>query len=184
MEMWFKFLILGVIIGSNNFATALALGSLGQRDRWRQILSVFALFEFGIPLVGLWLGRHASQMISGQIDWLGPTLLAGLGIWTIFETTRDSRTQEKLARWLTSWRGLFLLSAGLSVDNLIVGFGLGLSGFQPFTLATIIMIFSVTFAWIGLQLGERVRHNYETQAELLAGCLLLGLAYADWAGIL
>lgn len=182
--MWLKLLILGAVIGANNFATALALGSLGQKDRRARILTVFALFEFTVPLIGLWLGRHVSGMIADHADWLGPVLLAALGLWTLFETRRDTRTQERLARWLTGWRGLVLLSAGLSADNLVAGFGLGLGGFEPLRLASVIMVCSVSFAWIGLELGGRVRRNYETAAEITAGLLLIALAYATWTGLL
>ena len=182
--MWFSILILGAVIGANNFATALALGSLGQEARRGRILMVFALFEFTVPLVGIWLGQRMSEMVAGHAHWLGPALLAGLGVWTIFEATRDTRSQEKLARWLTSWRGLLILSAGLSLDNLVVGFGLGLGGFDPLTLASVIMFCSVAFAWIGLEIGGKARRNYETISEFVAGVLLIAVAAADWADLL
>ncbi|HUG45987.1 MAG TPA: manganese efflux pump, partial [Sphingomicrobium sp.] len=74
--MLVELLILGAIIGSNNFATALALGALGQKvRRWRIVLT-FGLFEFFIPLLGLWLGQRASGFVAGSVDWLGPALLA------------------------------------------------------------------------------------------------------------
>lgn len=177
-----ELLLLGAVIGTNNLAAALALGALGEiRRRWR-ILLVFAVFEFSVPLVGLWVGQVTSEAVSGRIDWLGPLLLTGLGIWTLFEARRKTGEQAVLARWLTSWQGIVVLSAGLSVDNLVVGFSLGLGGLSPLAMALTIMSFSVLFSWIGLEIGARSRRSYETPTEIMSGLLLLGIAWADWVG--
>ena len=170
--MWLQLAILGAVIGANNFSAALALGALGQaRRRWR-IAGTFAAFEFTVPLLGIWLGQATAEFVAGRADWLGPALLAGLGLWTLFETTRDTRDREALGAWLTGWRELVLLAAGLSVDNLVVGVSLGLEGIPPLAMAATIMGFSVTFTLIGLELGGRVRHSYETASELVSGGLL------------
>lgn len=182
--MWLELIVLGSIIGSNNFAAALSLGALGAREkRWR-ILAVFALFEFLVPLLGLWLGRQISAYAAEHAQWLGPLLLAGLGIWTLLETRRDRLGKDKLQAWLVSWWGLITLAAGLSIDNLIVGFSLGLGGVDPLALATTIAVFSVTFSLLGIEIGARVRRSFETAAEVFAGCLLLLLALGDWVGLI
>jgi putative Mn2+ efflux pump MntP len=176
-------LILGIVVGSNNFATTLALGSLGQADRRWRILLVFAVFEFGVPLLGMALGRRVSGQVADHVQWLGPLLIAGLGLWTLLVSTRHSPDAEKLARWLSSWRGLIALSAGLSVDNLVVGFGLGLGGVPVLLTATVIMVCSVAFAWTGLRLGEMGRREFESPAEAASGLLLLvvaGMIAAGW----
>ena len=180
--MWLQLLILGIVVGSNNFATTLALGSLGQNDRRGRILAVFAAFEFGVPLLGLALGRRVSDRIADQVDWLGPVLIAGLGLWTLLVSTRASPDAERLARWLSDWRGLILLSAGLSVDNLVVGFGLGLGGVPALLTATVIMTCSVGFAWMGLRLGALGRRDFERPAEAVSGLLLLAVAAMIRAG--
>jgi putative Mn2+ efflux pump MntP len=180
--MGLQLLLLGVVIGANNFATALALGALGQSARWARILSVFAAFEFTVPLVGIWIGQQVAGSVVGATGWLGPVLLAGLGVWTLYEATRPSADLQRLARWLTSWRGLVLIAAGMSLDNLVLGFGLGLGGMPPLLLATTIMVFSVGFAAIGLRLGRRARRDYETISEVITGVLLILLGAADWLG--
>lgn len=177
-----QLLILGIVVGSNNFATSLALGSLGQADRRWRILLVFAVFEVSVPLLGLALGRRISSDVAAQVDWLGPLLIAGLGFWTLFVSTRRTHDAEKLARWLSGWPGLVALSAGLSVDNLVVGFGLGLSGVPVLMTATVIMLCSVAFAWTGLRLGAMGRRDFESPAEAISGQLLLVVAWMIWSG--
>ena len=181
--MWANLLILGVIIGSNNFATALALGSLGQKVRRWRIILIFGLFEFCIPLVGLMLGQRTSKYFAGLLNWLGPTLLALLGSWTIYSALRNRQKANQLASQVTSWRGLITLSAGLSVDNLIVGFSLGLEEQEPLVLAGTIAGFSMTFAWIGLNLGHLAKENHRRFAMAATGVLLIGLAIATATGV-
>ena len=180
--MWVELLILGIVAGTNNFATALALGALGQIDRQWRILMVFVAFEFSVPLAGLAMGRRLSREVSDNIDWLAPVLIAGLGLWTLLVASRGSTDRANLARWLSSWHGLVLLSAGLSLDNLVVGFSLGLSGVPILLTATIIMLCSVTFARTGLRSGARGHRDFETPAEVASGMLLLLVAGMIWAG--
>lgn len=177
-----ELVLLGLVVGSNNFATSLALGSLGQAHRRWRILLVFAVFEFTIPLVGLALGRRASVYLADQVDWLAPVLIAGLGLWTLFEATRNAQDEDRLARWLSSWGGLIMLSAGLSLDNLVVGFSLGLGGVPILVTAAVIMVCSVGFAWTGLRLGASGRRDFEAPAEAVSGLLLLGIAWMIWIG--
>ncbi len=175
-------LILGLVIGANNFAAALALGSLGQAHRQWRILPVFALFEFGVPFIGLWLGKQVAGFLADGLGWLGPTLIALLGVWTLLEAHRETNDSERLAHTLTSWRGIIGLSAVMSLDNLVVGFGLGLGGLPVLLTATVIMFCSVAFAWAGLRLGARGRRAYQKWAKALSGLSLIAVAAADWLG--
>jgi manganese efflux pump family protein len=168
--------IFGLVIGANNLAVALALGAIGQRRNQGRILLVFAGFEFSVPLIGVWLGQQMAETLAAGADWLGPGLLAALGMATLISAQGSPRDREKLARTVTSWCGLISLSAGLSVDNLVVGFGLGLGSVSPLALAITIMCFSVVFAWIGLQVGHRVKQDYEKAGNTAAGLVLIVLA--------
>ncbi|MCA1795461.1 MAG: manganese efflux pump MntP family protein [Desulfotignum sp.] len=174
--------IFGLVIGANNLTVALALGAIGQRRNQGRILLVFGGFEFSVPLIGVWLGQQMSDTLAAHADWLGPVLVAVLGMATLISARGSSRDREKLARTVSSWRGLIILSAGLSVDNLVVGFGLGLGGVSPLALAATIMCFSVVFAWIGLQLGHLVKQDYEKAGTAATGLLLMVLAGAMLLG--
>ncbi len=58
--------ILGAIIGSNNLAAALALGAIGAKTHRPRILLAFGTFEFLVPLLGLWLGRQAANLVAQE----------------------------------------------------------------------------------------------------------------------
>lgn len=183
MEFW-KLALLGIVIGSNNLATALALGAHGQAERRLRICAVFGVFEFAIPLFGLWLGRAASSWVEERAGWLGALLLALMGTWGIVSGIRNRSHDEHYADRVTTWQGLVALAAVLSVDNLVVGFSLGIRKLEPFLVATVIAVFSVVFTWTGMSLGDRARRpQWERPVKIGSGGLLLalgGATYLEW----
>lgn len=174
--------MLGLVIGSNNFAAALTLGALGQQERRGRIVAVFGTVEFLIPLAGIWLGGQASAGLASRAEWIGPVLLSMLGLWALWSAVRKQGSDEALVERVTTWQGLILLALGLSVDNLLIGFSLGLAGSEPLLVAGTIAVFSITFTWSGLSLGSSARRHWERYAKIGAGVLLLGLAAASWLG--
>ncbi|KWV95525.1 manganese efflux pump [Erythrobacter sp. AP23] len=177
-------LILGIVIASNNFAAALALGAIGaRRCRWR-ILIAFGVFEFLVPLTGLWLGRKTSGAIAETAAWIGPLLLACLGGWALWNANDATFGEESDIDTIASWTGLVALATALSVDNLLVGFSIGLGKIEPLALATTIAAFSIVFTQIGIEIGARAASSYERSARLVTGSLLLALAAAEFLGLI
>jgi manganese efflux pump family protein len=175
-----QLIVLGIVVAANNLATALALGSLGQVERRWRVALVFGFFEFVVPLIGIWVGRQVADWIDNLAGWIAPLLLALMGLWAIRAALRDSDEDKELAEKVTTWRGLLLLAFGLSLDNLVVGFSLGLRGQDPLLVAAVIAVCSMVFSWAGMWFGSRSEHRYETEAQLGAGLLLIGLALATW----
>ncbi|MDX1580471.1 MAG: manganese efflux pump, partial [Alphaproteobacteria bacterium] len=161
----------------------LALGAVGARSRRWRILIAFGVFEFFVPLAGLWLGREVSELIADAADWTGPMLLAGLGCWALLKAREGSLGENLNVEAITSWKGLLALASGLSIDNLIVGFSIGLGRLDPLALATTIALFSIVFTQIGLEIGQRAKGNHEVAARMVAGLLLIALAVADFLGL-
>lgn len=177
-----KLLLIGIVIGANNLAASIALGAAGQASRWPRILIAFGVFEFFVPLAGIALGREVAHRLADYTEWLGAALLTVLGAWIIIAGLVDRFDLGTLARRAMSWGGILLLAATLSIDNVVIGFSLGLRGYSPLELALTITACSLLFSAIGLRIGDAGRRHFETVAEISAGILLLGLAAADVAG--
>lgn len=177
-----ELIFLGAAIGANNLAIALALGALGYWPRRRRVVCTFAVSEFTIPLVGLLIGGAASQVLAGAGQWVGAALLGALGLWNL-RPDRDPGRDERLARAVTTWRGLVLLSVGLGIDNLLVGFSIGVPGGRsPLALAATIAAFAVVFTLVGMRLGSEAHRRREVVAQRGAGALLLLIAAAVASG--
>jgi len=177
-------LIIGAVIGSNNLAVALALGALGQAARRFRVMLIFGIFEFFIPLFGIWLGANAARAIGLHAQQVGAILLGGLGLYAIISGLRKKEDHVRLAYLATSWGGLVTLAAGLSLDNLLIGFSLGLGEVSPLSLAITIMCFSVLFTWVGMHLGRISSQNYERMARVGSGILLVALGVSSWVGLI
>lgn len=147
-----------------------------------RIVSVFAVFEFVIPLVGAAIGQAVALTLAGAARWISAGILLAVGAVTVAAGVRWRDRDERTARLVTTWRGLVVLAAGLSADNLAIGFSLGLGRVEPLVLATTIAVFSTVFSWVGIGLGNQMRRHWERRAQLVAGGLLILLAVAGLAG--
>lgn len=170
--------VVAVVIAANNLSAALALGALGHgHHRWR-IVAVFAVFEFTVPLIGAAIGESVASTVSNAVPWLGAALLIILGAIVLVSVARRGHPDGRLSHLATSWRGLIVLAAGMSADNLVVGFSFGLESVPPIALATTIVVVSSAFTFIGVSLGDDLRRHWERVTEILAGLLLIGLGVA------
>lgn len=174
-----ELVILGAAIGANNLVVALALGALGQAPRRWRIAGTFGLFEFFVPLIGLLIGQGLSGPLAEAGRWIGAALLAALGLMTLRPEGPDD---QRLAERITTTGGLAGLAAGLSLDNLLVGFAVGLGDVSPFLVAAVIACFSVSFTLVGLRLGAAGRRHWERRARVAAGVALVALGLAVGAG--
>jgi manganese efflux pump family protein len=83
------------------------------------------------------------------------------------------------------WRGwrLVLSGAGLSVDNLVVGFALGTTSVPIAVAAIVFGVVSVGMSLAGLELGAKIGAAVGERGELVAGLVLIAVGAimaADW----
>lgn len=172
--------LIAVSIGLDNFAASIAIGLSGIDRRLRlRIAVVFGLFEAGMPLVGLLVGRGLAHSLGGSAHLVGGGLLVATGAHTILSTLRgddDDAFAGALAR--PSLARLVVLGAALSIDNLIVGFALG-TDHAPLVLSIVtIGVVSVGLSLIGLELGARLGARIDRYGELLGGLVLVAVGVA------
>ena len=172
----FNLLVIGVVIASNNLSVAFTLGALNQKKHIWRIILIFGIFEFLIPLIGAIIGTMMIAFVEKYAPLIGGLLLVGLGIFTLYNTFFNSDRKSKvLVKKVSSWKGLMLLSIGLSLDNMIVGVGLGINEQSPLTLATVISVCSMVFAWIGINIGHLLKQQGAKMTEIISGLLLISL---------
>jgi manganese efflux pump family protein len=159
-------------LGLSNFAASIAIGISGVDRRVRvRVALAFGLFEAGMPILGLLLGRRFSDALGSHAHLLGGALLVATGAFSIVQSVRPTETSPSA---LDLRRGrLLLLAASLSIDNLIVGFALGAYDVPVVLAVAVIAIVSVVLSLIGLELGDQLGSRVEHRSELLAGVVLL-----------
>lgn len=163
-------------LGLDTFAVAAALGALGTTPVSRLRVSLlFTAFEAAMPLVGLALGAPLGRAIGGAADYLAIGVLLAFGVYTLLRS--DEGEEQALAR-LAEARGpaALLLGLSISLDELAIGFTLGLLRLPVALVIALIAIQTFVVTQAGLRLGHRLSHRFREGAERLAGVALTVLA--------
>ncbi len=176
-------LLVAVSVGLDNFAASIALGLAGvdRALRLRTAL-VFGLFEAGMPVIGLLVGRGLSATLGSSARYVAGGLLIAAGAQVAIEAARGE--ERPTARESASMGRMVVLGAGLSVDNLVVGFALGAHGGSVLRAIVVIGVISVGLSLAGLELGSRLGARVERGSELLAAAVLVGVGLAILLGLL
>lgn len=171
-----KLILFVLPLGLDTFAVAAALGMRGLPPRARLRFSLLmSSFEMAMPVVGLLLGRALGTLVGHAADYVAIGVLALLGGWMLLHD--DDQEAGKVGQ-LASGHGLALLALGLSIslDELAIGFTIGLLHLSLWLAVVLIGAQAFVFAQAGLRLGARLNETLRERAEQLAGLALLGLA--------
>ncbi|HEY6397089.1 MAG TPA: manganese efflux pump [Solirubrobacteraceae bacterium] len=171
-----KLIALVLPLGLDTFAVAAALGMIGTAPAARLRISVlFSAFEAAMPLIGLGLGAPLGHAIGTTADYLAIGVLLAFGLYTLLAA--DEREDEKLAQ-LAQARGpgALLLGLSISLDELAIGFTLGLLRLPAALVIVLIALQAFVVTQLGLRLGNRLSQRLRETAERLAGFALTALA--------
>jgi putative Mn2+ efflux pump MntP len=172
-----KLLAFVLPLGLDSFAVAAAIGATGKltmRARWR-ISALFVVFEAGMPLIGLAIGAPLARVIGPTADYVAAAAVIATGAWMLLHGDADDE-QDKASQ-LVSAHGAALLGLGISVslDELAIGFSLGLTHLPLIPVILGIGVQAFVGAQLGLHLGARIAERYREAAERLAGIVLIAL---------
>jgi manganese efflux pump family protein len=180
-------LLVAVSLGLSNFAAAIGIGVAGVDAGTRlRVGLIFGIFETGMPLLGLLLGRGLAHTLGHAAHWIGAGLLIATGGYAVVQAVR-SRAQERPSPAAAAGRRtgqLVVTGIALSIDNLAVGFALGTYHVGLAVAAITIGVVSVTMSLLGLELGGRLGTRTGERGELLGGLVLIAVGVAVASGIL
>jgi manganese efflux pump family protein len=170
-----KLLAFVLPLGLDSFAVAAAIGAAGpvtagQRLR---ITVIFVAFEAGMPLIGLTLGSSLAHAIGDIADYLAAAAVIGVGAWMLAHGDDDG--DEQAAGRLLATRGTAIIALGISIslDELAIGFSLGLARLPLIPVIIAIGVQALIAAQLGLSLGARISEHLRERAEQVAGAALI-----------
>jgi manganese efflux pump family protein len=169
-----KLLAFVLPLGLDSFAVAAALGASQVTTAWQRlrISLVFVIFEGGMPLIGLAVGSALARGIGHIADYLAAAAVIGIGIWMLL--AGDGDEEDTASRILTS-RGLALVGLGISIslDELAIGFSIGLVRLPVGTVIPAIALQAFVAAQLGLAIGAKIAERWRERAEQIAGIALI-----------
>ena len=169
-----KLLAFVLPLGIDSFAVAAAIGAAQAITAWQRlrISLIFVVFEGGMPLIGLGLGAALAHGIGQVADYVAAAAVIGVGGWMLFAD--DEAAEDKAARITTS-RGLALVALGISVslDELAIGFGIGLSRLPVIAVIVAMALQAFIAAQLGLAIGAKIAERWRERAERLAAVALI-----------
>lgn len=170
-----KLIALVIPLGLDTFAVAAALGMLGTTPATRLRISIlFPTFEAAMPLVGLALGAPLGRAVGDSADYIAIGVLLAFGLYTLLGSgEREEQTIARLAD--VRGPGALLLGLSISLDELAIGFTLGLLRLPVVLVIALIGVQALIATQIGLRLGHRLSERLRETSERLAGLALTAL---------
>jgi putative Mn2+ efflux pump MntP len=171
-----KLIALVIPLGLDTFAVAAAVGMLGTTRATRVRISIlFPAFEAAMPLIGLALGAPLGRAIGDSADYVAIGVLLAFGLYTLLGSEdREERTIARLAD--ARGAGILLLGLSISLDELAIGFTLGLLRLPAALVIALIALQAFIVTQLGLRLGTHLSERFRETAERLAGLALTALA--------
>jgi manganese efflux pump family protein len=178
-------LLVAVSLGLSNFAASVGIGVSGIDTRTRlRVGAIFGIFETGMPILGLVLGRSLANALGHAAHWVGAALLIATGVYAVAQALRGQSGKTPAGPAGQQTGRLLVTGAALSIDNLAVGFALGTFHVNLAVAAVVIGAVSITMSLVGLELGSRLGTRTGDRGELVGGLVLIGVGVAIATGLL
>ncbi|WP_233455205.1 manganese efflux pump [Paenibacillus elgii] len=112
------------------------------------------------------------QLIGHWASLIGGIALLAVSVWLIFFEDEDE-AEEKLERNLVGWT-LIVTALSISLDELAVGFSIGLVGVPIALTISLVALQAFVFTFLGLTFSSKLKRYLGEWSEKLAG-IVLGL---------
>lgn len=168
------FIALGLAMDA--FAVSITSGFTAKTLKIQYAMKIalfFGFFQALMPLLGWSAGFGIKDFLSAVDHWIAFGLLSFIGIKMIYEATLIKKEEKEIA--ILSLYALLLLSIATSIDAFAVG--LSLSALDVAILSPAIIIGVVTFviSFLGVYIGNRFGHFFESKIEIAGGLIMIGI---------
>lgn len=170
-----QLILFGVAMGANNGLASVALGTsqLSRSHQFRTAL-IFAVFEAVMPIIGMVVGESFVGSIGHKARFIGIAVLVVMGMYSLLKRSHGDDEVDKAAK--AKGLSILFLAVALSLDNLTVGFGVGMFD-APLLLAAVTFgVVSLVMTFIGLEVGRLLGNRLSLSSDKLSGVVLLIVA--------
>jgi putative Mn2+ efflux pump MntP len=169
-------IIIAVALAMDTFAVSVVSGSAYKQLQIKHIFRMAAFFggfQAIMPLIGSLAGMGAKQYLADYDHWIAFALLSAVGLKMLYESFKIAPARQVFNP--SNVLVLLVLSVATSIDALVVG--ITLSFLKVSIAVAVIIIGMVTFllSYLGVFIGKKIGHFFESRIEAAAGLLLIAL---------
>lgn len=168
-------ILIAISLSMDAFSLALIYGTQGIKRKDKYLLSIIVgIYHFVMPLIGFGIGLFITNRLMINTNILVGIILTLIAIEMVISSFR-----EKDEKFLLTIPGYLLFGLSVSIDSLTTGIGLPAIAnnfiVPPITFAVI----SLSFTYLGLNLGNVLNEKYGKIATIIGGVILLiiGIIY-------
>lgn len=179
MDFLFAFAV-AVSLSMDAFAVSVSCGITVSDFRFRHTLKVglyFGLFQLGMPIIGYYLGIGVRNLIESYDHWIAFVMLAFIGGKMICDGVADKKEDAEscCAKAKLSTGRLLILAVATSIDALIIGITIALTGKEIFLTSAIIGAVCFVFSVCGGMLGRFLGKTFSKYATVIGGVILVAI---------
>ncbi|TKJ38845.1 MAG: hypothetical protein CEE38_03865 [Planctomycetes bacterium B3_Pla] len=168
--------VIAVGLAMDAFVVSIVSGSAYKQLRIRHALRIalfFGGFQAFMPLIGSLAGLTLREYIESCHCWIAFGLLTAVGTKMIYESFKIKSVEENFDP--SNIFVLLVLSVATSIDALAVGITLSLIAGSIITAAVIIGLITFVLSYLGVFIGKKFGHFFETKLEAIGGLILIGI---------
>lgn len=176
----FSIVLIGISLAMDAFAISVTYGlsSRGFRVKHALVLGLyFGFFQFLMPLIGSLLASTVSDQVSRYGPYISFLLLAGIGgrmVWGAVRCQEEASTAVGTVDLHPA--RLVALAVATSIDALAVGVSFAfMEGISLLPACLVIGIVTFVICVLGGIFGSRIPGLKGKAAEILGGCVLIGI---------
>lgn len=169
-------IVIAVGLAMDAFVVSIVSGGAYKQLHVRHALRMalfFGAFQAIMPLIGSLAGLTLKDYILDWDHWIAFGLLSAVGAKMIYESFKIKSVEENLDP--TNIIVLLVLSVATSIDALAVGITLSLIVGSIIMAVIIIGLVTFVLSYLGVQIGKRFGHFFESRIEALGGVILIAI---------
>ena len=169
-------IIIAVGLAMDAFVVSIVSGSAYRQLHVKHALRMalfFGAFQAFMPLIGSLAGLTLREYIAHYDHWIAFGLLVAVGGKMIYESLKIKSVEENPDP--SNIFVLLVLSVATSIDALAVGITLSLIAGSIIVAVIIIGLITFILSYLGVYIGKRFGHFFESKIEALGGIILIGI---------
>lgn len=128
-----------------------------------------------MPVIGIIIGESVVGGIGQKARFVGIGVLVVMGVYSLLKRSGDGEDEaERIAK--SKGFNILFLAVALSLDNLTVGFGVGMFNAPLAVAAVVFGVVSLVMTLLGLEIGRMLGKRVSVSPDKLSGVVLLIVA--------